>query len=407
MSTTFVWLRRGLGAPLALFLTVFLAWFLWSNLAWSLDAQWGTRYIGALTTLLAPLVAATVAYDQAKRYHPALADLSRSTRRGGRSALLPALSVYAWVVTALAIVIAGVVITVRAHHGLTGLDPWLAPELLAATGAIVAVGMAAGSLVHGHAAPVLAATIALVAPLMLSVVSTDLGGTLFAIAHSEGTLLGLARVPHAAVTAILTHCTVIVACGVVTWLGTRPVPFDRRIAVASLLPVVAALTAQTLTFPSTGTFEPTHEALACVGSRPEVCAPERAQEFMRPVQRDFAAAVTALDGSGLTLPARLTYARMGTNGWTKDSTNLSFNLEDIHNGHLPAQVLTESLATPRACRALFDESTGQTASYLEREGRVRAFMLDRIQHPSRTPAPPGIRADYQALLDCPTITLPS
>lgn len=401
MMPSQVWLRRGLGAPLALSLTVFLTWFLHSDPSWHLDAQWGSRYAGSLAALVAPLVAAVVAYDQARRFHPGLADLSRSTARGGRSTLLPAAAIYAWVFGALALVVVGVVVTVRTQHGLAGLDPWLLPELLASTGAAVAVGLIAGSLVPGYSAPILAAALTLVTPLVLSTFSTDLASAMFGIAHSEGTHLGLERVPTAAVCAIVTHCTIIVAGVFIAWQGSQPVPRKNIFGGAALLPIAAACVVQAVTFPATGTFRPTHEEFSCSGQMPTVCAPARAAGLMRPIQQDLAYAYRALDGSGLALPHRLTYARMGTNGWSDDSSQLSFNLEDLKDGHLPTTVLSGMLVTPRPCSALFEATPTETDAYLQRQGRVQQWIASALEHPTHAPAPADVRADYDALLTCP------
>lgn len=388
-----LWLRRGSGLFTLAALLAFILTFLWQRTGWSLDAGWGSRYIGVATPVTAPAVAAVTAYDYARRWQLGFDDIGRVGQRR-LAALLPAAAMLVSVLVAVAVATAAVVLVVARNEGMAGIDAWYWPEMIAVYAAATAVGVATGQLVSGLSAPVLAGIIVMVGML----VTPRSGLSLFTVAPLDGTSMGLEVVPGAAACRVAAHLGVVLLAWALVL--NRRVGSPRRVLVciAAGVPLVLALAGQVLTASPTGLYRSDRDTSFCIGSAPTVCGPQRGQQILTRMQQAMADGVADLSGSGLPVPTKFTYGRLGT-GWSAMTTQLDLNVESLAEPDQLRFEVAGNLARPRACAALY---TGvDPEGVLPAIDRVQQWIVSRLEHPSGAPAPASIRADYEQISTCP------
>lgn len=153
MTALLVWLRRGIGAPVALAVLAFVLTSLLSQPDWQVELDWATRLTAASLIVVSACVAAAAAFDTSRRLRPTLVELSRGSPRSALHIAFPAIAVVAWSLLAYVVVwvvSAGLV----ARHGGVGItDWWVFPEIVApllASGMVgLLLGMSAGCQVPG------------------------------------------------------------------------------------------------------------------------------------------------------------------------------------------------------------------------------------------------------------------
>jgi len=199
VSAFAIWLRRGVGAPLALALFAFVLTSLLSQPDWQVELDWATRLTAASLIVVCPCVAAAAAFETSRRLRPTLALLARASTRRSWQISVPAMAVAAWSVLAYVAVWVVAAVLVAAHHGVGVTDWWIFPEIIAPLIGAGMVGMVIGMAVAGRsAAPV--AAVAVVAAL---IVASPWGRGPFEAVTTYGTLTGLQRPPGRALAAII------------------------------------------------------------------------------------------------------------------------------------------------------------------------------------------------------------
>lgn len=397
MTVLLPWLRRGLGPWLFVPMTAFLVWTSVTTHPWHLEFDWGARYLSGALFVFSPLVAAAAAYDVARRAKPQLVDLGLGARRGVVGPLSPGLAVLLWALAACCVGWLTVGLITTLDDGLGPSDPWVFAETLAALGAAAVVGVVVAVLVDG----VLAAVVAAGAVIVIASVTSGHGANLFQVASSTGSLIGIERTPARALATVFSHVAIAGSgVGVLTALFSA-VSTPRR-WMAGVTVTAAAVVAAALVWPFTESeYQPTTGPSACVGSAAvAVCGPASAARLLETPAADLSAARDRLAGSGLVLPVRFHVLRgAAADDLPDDETLLDLDSSALVGGHLPVEVVSTTLATPRLCAAFY--SNEAAPEYLDRVGVVRNWVQQALTgEPTTGAAPQEVREAFAALSSC-------
>ena len=399
MTPLFFWLRRGAVSLMLPATLAFLGVTAVGTSSWRLDAEWGMRYTAAGILVLAPLLAALVAHDVAKRLHPTLAELSLGSARGARTVLLPVVGGWLCAVVATLAAWGVMMLVVEGGGGYLTADPLVHLEMMAAFAAAAATGGVSGTLVPGPGAPAVAAGAVLT-------VATVLGGQgvkIFQVATSSGTMIGIERTPVRAALAVAVNLSVVLLClGLLLLLRAGRARGSARL-VLLCVPLVASIMAVLLMPLPDSEYRPSRSAQACVGSVPQVCGPDRAEELLTRAQLDLERATRQLAGAGLDLPTHYVVARGdAVRSIGPDRALLDYDPSAGSDGHLSTQSVVGALSAPRVCEALFHDDTAP--AYLDRITVVAQWMEAALgSDPSSAQvAPPDVKEAYEVLSTCAT-----
>lgn len=395
--TVFIWARRGLGCCVAALLVGFVVWTSVSSRPWQLEFDWAARFGAAYVYLLAPLVAAAVAYDVGRRARPEMTLLGATGRRGVMASLGPTAAVLGWTLLAAScgwILMAAITIS---SGGLSPRDPWVFIETVSSLAAAAAVGMTFALFVDG----ILAVAASAGAVLAAATLTSGHGANLFQVTTSSGTLVGIERTPQRAIATILCHLALIAVAVAVALARQRAhtlsPPWLAAAALTALVPIaVAALWPY-----SASEFRPSQERQACAGSQVRVCGPASASALLAIAGNDLSEATRKLQPSGLPLPATFVVARgSAAESLPAGRALLDLDSSQLSEGHLPRGALANAIATPRQCRGFY--SAQESPALLEHVKVVSAWLDDALAAPGSPSRPPGpVAQAYAALSTCP------
>ncbi len=397
MRLVVLWIRRGAGLWLFLPVAGFLVTTAVANHPWQLEFDWGTRNLAASVYVFSPLVAATAAYDVARRVRPTLHELALGAHRGVWAVAAPAVAVLGWALLASSVSWGVIGVIVARSGGLGPSDYWVAVETVAAFAAAAAFGAMLGTYIDGLVAVATAAGGVLICALLLG----PLDVSLFQVASSSGTMLGIERTPVRAGFAAACNAGVVFACLLVVTARTFSLRGQRAWVVSAAV-VVGAITVTSAVWPfADSEYRPSTAGESCSSSgEVAVCGPAKAEDLWRSAASDLAEARASLAGSGLELPSRFAVARAERAMDLPDGTTLlDYDTSGLVGGHLATQVLATTFATPRACAAFF--SSEESLAYLELVETTRSWIGQELQAPTEGAAPADVRAAHTMLATCP------
>lgn len=394
MTPLAVWARRSLArwtAPLILGTLVFGTW---SRDGWQYEWLWGMRAVVSIMSLVSPVVAASVAFDIARHWHPMVQGLGPSTRRWRHATLAVVLVHILWAFLALCLVWSAAAVRLGAHHALWQPDPWLPMETVASLGAAAGVGLFIGTRVHGLAAPPLAAIIVfgtevLAAPYGLL--------SLFVPMTLVNSAVGLERDPTAAVLAVALNLSVAACC---ILMALRESERSRQWVIAVGIPsvvIVAVIAAPARLTPSD--YRVATDQRICVQEGDmSVCGPPNTRTLLRTLGASLNTAGTRLKGSGLPLPHDYVLGLPGTIP-PRESTQ---TIADVSPAQLESSTViatvAQVLSQPRLCPQLL-EPDEDTAALLDREEQIQTWIEHALGGASGA-APPRVRDAYHEILTC-------
>lgn len=392
-----LWGRRGLASRAAWILVGLLVAVLMSRGVTIRDPDWALRSSADATLFFCPVLAAAVAYDVGRRVAPTLAYVART---GARGPLSGCLTVPAGIISGMAVYVVawvGTAIAARWQDGMAVSDVWIVPETFAALSAAACVGMMIGSMRPDVLAPALAAGVLL----LIQVLTRESELSLFAVAASAGTMVGIERTPLRAVSAIGVNVAVALGATIATWAFASAMATRRGawLGVAAI-PLALVLIVRAALLPSDSEYRPSTEPTVCVGVRPSVCGPVSARVFLVEAQADLSDALVDLAPSGLPFQQRYTIARGGAEkSLPADTSELLLDPSQMVDGHLTSGTITEVLSVPRYCPALTDAVAAQPL--LQRIEIVHSWLARHVgSRNGVTPAPAGVVQAYEELLDC-------
>jgi hypothetical protein len=394
MNALWLWMRRGVGLTLLPTIVAFLGVSSLGNRAWSLDADWGLRYTAGAIILFAPLVAAVVAYDTARKLAPGLAVVGRGSVRGQRAGLLPMFAAVAWAVIATSLSWLVIIAVVARSGGVPPSDPWVWAEMASVYLAAGAIGALVGSRVPTVVAVALSAGAVFVLASLLG----SQGIKALQVAMSTGTMIGLERTPARAALAISVNLAVALCAAAATVLLARPRQPRPWMIAAAAVPAALAVAVH-LAFPfQDSEYRPTRAPLACWGSAPALCGPSNAAPLLIAAQRDLAAARDSLEASGLPLPSTFSAVRPDRYTTIGTAAPLTYDPSALVDGHLSREAVAQALAMPRLCSALFSEASAP--EYLALVSTSATWIDASLKAGSRAAAPPQVADAYDRLANC-------
>lgn len=395
MRLAYLWLRRGVGPWLFVPIAGFMVASPLIDQPWRLEFDWGVRYLAASVFIFSPFVAAAAAHDVARRTRPTMYDVALGSPRGVWAVTSPALAVLCWSVLASMVSWAVVGVVVARNGGIGPSDPWIFLETVTAFAAAAVLGAVVGAYVEGLTAVAVAAGVVL-----MSAVLFGAGGiSLFQVASSSGTMLGIERTPTRAILAIAANSSIIVAGVVLTAsrLHAMRTPAAWGTGTAILVAVLAGLSAW---WPVTDSeYRPSQELYSCVDDGVVVCAPAKASRLSQRAAEDLGVARQQLSASGLELPTRFAVVRgVAVGQLPPDTALLDYDTSTLVDGHLSPETVANTFATPRACAAFFSDA--ESRAYLEYVETVRSWILVELVEGLGRRAPTGVRDAYQQLSSC-------
>lgn len=389
-----IWMRRGIAARLAPAVLGALAFGAWSRVGWQQEWLWGTRVVVVLFPLIAPLVAAAVAYDTVRHWQPLLSALGPSTRRWRHASLALVGAHLLWASACFCTVLVAAALRLLSNDAIGRPDLWILPEAFAALAAAAAFGHLVGRVVSSLAAPPLAAV------LVFGAESLTLPFGLIALfvpTPVVSSAVGLARDPRAAGMAIALNAASAIVCLFLALRGpraTRPTPSwtaGTALAVLSLVGLIAV--------PASATpveYRAASLVRACVTERQvEVCGPSGATSFLRDLSGALADDLAALRDSGLPLP--LTYT-LGVAGVAPPTDRPVAQVSPALLQEQPTEAVVDMLSSPRVCPQMLvpDEDT---TLLLDRRAQVRTWLTSALGDGGAR-APAAVRQAYDELLRC-------
>lgn len=397
MRSVVLWAWRGSGPWLFLSMAGFLIASVIASHQWSQEFDWGARHLAAAAYIFAPLVAGAAAYDTARRGRPSVQEIGLGAPRGGWVVIAPALAVLAWAVLAALVSWCAVAVVVVLNRGFGPTDLWVYLETVTVLAAAAFLGAVVGCLVEGMVAVAVAVGVVLLPALLLG----PAGVSLFQVASSSGTMLGLERTPARAVLAIVVNGSVVLVAVAVTLLHFRS---PRRPLVWATAPwaTVAVVAVLSATWPiDDSEYRPEATQVCRTADDVEVCGPPEAARFWLAAAQDLAAARSTLQAADLPLPSRFAVARgAAVTDLPPGTAALDLDTASVRNGHLSHSVMASTLSTPRACAGFFDSA--EAIELLELADTVRVWLSGELDEPSGGPAPAEVTAAYEVLSSCPT-----
>ncbi|MFV0463002.1 MAG: hypothetical protein ACK5MP_07415 [Nostocoides sp.] len=366
---------------------------------WRSDVDWGLRYLASTVYVIAPLVAAVVAYDLAQRTRSGLLAVAPSAPRGGWVPWASAWAAWAAAVGASSVSWLAIVVLGARAGGFGWSDHWVVAETVAAYAAAAAVGVFFGGRGQGPALVAYAAGTVLLA-------STFIGSanvSLFQVAQSNGDLVGIERTPTRAAMAILCNLALVAAVALWTWTRQHQVrggPTFRTAAICGLV-VVVGLSAF---WPYRDSEYRPVASSACAsrsvdGATATVCGPDKLRTLTPDLAEAMAGALAHLSASGLDLPSRFAVARGESVTMLPDGTaSLQYDPSTISKGTLPIGLVSATLAVPRPCAAFYSDVDSLPA--LELVDRVNTWLTTQLNSSAPSQAPDEVAAAYQRLNDC-------
>lgn len=391
-----IWLRRGVGARVALLVAAFVLFQLFSRPEWENELDWATRLTGASLLLVCPCLGAAAAYDTAQRMRPTLADLSRGSPRHWLHIALPAAAVVAWSVAAYVLVwaVAAVVVTARGGVGIT--DWWVFAEVIAPLVGAGAVGLCAGMAVSGP----LAAPIAAVTVLGGTMVASPWGRGPFEAVTTYGTLTGLER---PAVRSAAAVGAALLVGAVAAFTARQRHRTYRGRGGPFVLAGCAVLAAVAVILPAAWPWDqdvyvPTSERYGCIGDDPSVCAPRSRLQLLQPVQASLADAYARLHGTDFTRPTTFRVTR-GDFSNLGGAAPLEYHPEDVRGDGYDTFATAEVLMRPHACAELYGGSGMDRVFNAQDVVRPWLERVIKGQAPG-APVPPEVASAFDVIQGC-------
>lgn len=390
-----LWLRRGSGPWLFLPMAGFMVATGLMNHPWHLEFDWGTRYMAASVFIFAPLVAAAAANDVARRARPTLYDISLGAARGVWAAISPAMSVVAWALCGSVVSWVTVGVIVARDGGLGPEDFWIFIE----TGLAIAAAALLGALIGTYIDGILAVSVAAGLVLMCAVLVGGHHISLFQVASSSGTLVGIERTPARALFALACNGSVALASAALISCRVHAVRLPRAWATGAGIVVVAVAVLSSAWPVPDSEYRPSTQPEACVGHEVIVCGPAQASPLLRRAADDLGAARTRLRESGLALPSRFAIARGIRSATLPQGTSLlDYDTSALPGGHLSSETIAAALSTPRPCAAFFSDTDSEP--YLKLADSTRSWLLEELTNGPAAKAPANVQSAYQTLSTC-------
>ncbi|WP_432507595.1 hypothetical protein [Kineococcus arenarius] len=403
-----LWLRRGLGTPLAVLIAAFVLISLLTQQQWRLELDWATRLSAASVLVTTPFVAAAAAFDTGRRFRPTLAHLTLGAARHRLQVLTPGLAITVWAVLAYVVVWVVAALIVTAHDGVGVTDWWVFAEIAAPLLAAGLLGTAVAMLLPSSITGFVAAPVAAVTVLAGTVAASPWGRGPFEAVTTFGTLTGLQRPAVQAVATIAAALVLALLAAVAAREAHRPAPARRGVLAACTALVLTAALAPAVWPWREGVYVVSNEPVRCVGSAPAVCGPASRTRLLVPVQTSLAKAYRTLAGTDFTRPAKYTVTRLDHYADLDGAAPLDFDPTLIHHteggtaSYARSGVLA-ALLRPHQCREVF---TAQRAPLiLDAQDRVRPW-LDAVlagQTPAR-PVPTAVQSAFDVIADCDVVT---
>lgn len=388
-------LRRGTSIPLGLLVLGAVVGSVATNPDWHLELDWGLRLTSSTVAFVAPLVAASAAYETSRRHHPTVAAFARAGSRGPALHLIPAVGpalaasggyVLCWV---------GITLTTIVNDGVGLTDPWVFPETLGPVLGAAAIGGMVGNWVRGIGAPVVAAAVVLSAAVLVS----PWGRGPFEVVTTYGTLTGIERPPSQAGAAVVSALLTMALAASLCCMG-RVAPWPRwtRIALlAAFVPIWVAPVAHP--WPDQ-VFRVSSESVGCVGSSPSLCGPQSRLGLLRRAQPSFAAAYARLEGTPFDGPDAFRVTRLDHYSRLNGAAPLDFDPAGLSSPQgYPLSGVVAALLRPHQCRGLFDAQ--QSVPLLEAQHRISPWLEDVVsgRRPGQ-PVPPAVLDDFSTITSC-------
>lgn len=395
MKFTTLWFLRGGGIWLFVPMAGFGVLTAVMNHPWHLEFDWGVRYMAGSVFVFAPLIAAVTAFDVARRARPALYDVALGASRGAWAVLSPAVAVLGWSLLASCASWLTIAAIVAQSDGLGPSSYWVFAETLAACAAAASLGALMGTYLDGLVAVAASAGVVLLAVLLIG----DHDVSVFQVAGSSGTMLGLERTPARAILAIACNICIVAACVLLVVVRIRAFRRARLWDIGAALLAVAGLVMSGLWPYVYDEYRFSSSEMACAGERVVVCGPARGLQFWRRAAGDLETARKKLEGSGLELPTRFAVVRGDRLRDLPEGTSLlDYDTAALVNGHLNRRSIAYTLATPRICAAFFSDTNARP--YLDLVDITSSWLLTELADSSGAEAPPAVRAAYQELATC-------
>lgn len=396
MSALNLWLRRGYAARASFLLCGFMAASVATSHYAVQDPEWGARALAVGMFFFSPILAGATAFDVGRRAGSSFEPAGLFTIRGPLNApLIASAGVAASMVVHLLAWIALVAVA-RANAGLPFADFLIGPETLAALAASAAVGLLVGGLRSDLMGPVIATA----AVLLTQMLTRSWELTVFQVASSAGTLLGIERTPTRALLAIGINMSVALSCVLALWAARSPIVAHRRFWIAaSVVPIVSILLLRPALLPTDSEYRPETGPTVCIGQAPTVCGPQSASGLLAVARADLDKAIRHLADSQLPFPQRYAIARgESINSLPPNTAELALDPSILEQGHLSQQTLTDTLSLPRFCEAMTNAEQAQPLlAHLE---QVHTWLATQMRAERPEPAPETVKAAYSALLDC-------
>lgn len=396
MRAVWLWLRTGASIPLFLVVLGAVASTVLTSDDWHVEMDWGLRLTASSVVFVAPLVAASAAYETARRHRPVFGDFAQASVRGKVVHLVPVVATVLAAATAFVVAWLVVVITSAASGGIPPTDPWVFPETLMPVVAAAFLGGLVGHWLTGIGAPIAA----VVAVFSTALLVSPWGRGPFEAVTTYGTLTGLERPPAQAAAAVLGAVVTVVLCAfAVTGWRDRRAGF-RAAVVAGL---VAAWVAPSAWPWTDQVYRVSTEATGCVGSEPALCGPRSRLPLLARAQPSFALAYERLRGTAFAQPTSFRVTRLSHYSTLGDSAPLDFDPASLRQGAYPSGRVVAALLRPHECKALFDAE--QALPLLEAQERLTPWLLHVVEgRRSAQPVPPDVVADFSAITECDVFT---
>lgn len=393
-----LWLRRSSGlvalpALIVVALTVVLG-----RSGWHVEWDWAMSWTSATTIVLAPMVAGLTAFDVNRRVRPTFLALSATTRRGHRTILTVALTMWLYGTAAWGVATGyGAVRTALAGAGGTP-SLWIFVEAPTALLTAALFGAMVAVLVPNIGAGPLAAIAAYMLPIVL--MPFNLQG-LLAAGGATASGLGIEPNPPVVIATLTTNLTLGLLCIGVALVRTLP---RDRLRLAGVGAMAAALVVSAVTLasfdPLMNTYRPRAITTMCVGQAPEVCGPQEGAVHLRIAHRDLARAHAALETAGLGLDLRSRYELATSTTRPDPGVGLVYvDATQIAGGAMSVWDVAVAVATPTACDEYYADLPPE--DLLDLQGGLAKAILPVIRGTGTAGLPAeDIRTTYAALAAC-------
>lgn len=362
---------------------------------WRWEWALGLRYPLTGMALAAPLVGGLVAHDVSQRWALTRRGLGESLARWRLTtcqAALPGIVVMSGV---LAVVWLGASAVMALSGAAGAMDPWVVPEVLAASCAAVAVGLLLGVKVDHRIAGPLAAVVLYVGVLVGSAYGMP---ALFTGMGAVSSLLGLERSPQAALISIALNLALCAACVTFSIAGDWWTPV-RRVMVAVVCCTLVCVTAVSMSQSASDLEFRARKGEICRGHDLVVCGSPDSSSYLLTVADGLAAVRQDLARSGLDFPDEFVLMRPGLAVDTQRAViELPPGLLFSDDG---PDALTQALARPRVCPQLVEDGA-DPQPMLDAEEVVGTWLRDQRARGLQERAPMHVAAAFDDLKRCET-----